>query len=75
MSRQVQLRFRTFQKNLLAVAQDPETGETIMAQNLGPMSEWLRNMGYHYVVGSQGVWAKKPVDRSVTETEKYGRKS
>lgn len=55
---EVVLHFRTINGALLAEARDKSTGETVMVEALPQMRGWLDALGFHYVMGSNGQWAK-----------------
>lgn len=56
--REIVLHFRNINGALLAEARDKTTGECVMVEALPHMRGWLDNLGFQYVVGSSGEWAK-----------------
>lgn len=54
----VQLRFKTVHRNLLGMIVDPRTGECLLAEPLAECASWFEAMGYRWIAGSNGLWAK-----------------
>jgi hypothetical protein len=61
-NRTVELRFRSFltptARIPMVMVTDTTTGEVLMVQVLRDTGEWLANMNYKWVEGSQALWEK-----------------
>lgn len=55
--KEIQLHFRTINGALLAEVRDTK-GEVWMAEALGEIRKWLDHLGFQWVVGSNGIWAR-----------------